>query len=123
MVNREELRVRNEPGNSWKAFDKFKAIRLLGKQPLDVLDDPIGDLLVIFLACHQINRTDKSPFSELCCEVDDNRFATVCARLVRMDFDGYRPAGEHESRLLLIDLVKQNTDRLKRLASKHKRRT
>jgi hypothetical protein len=39
-----------------------------------------------------------------------------------MDIDGYRPAGERESRCLLNGIIRHNTDRLKRLALKHKRR-
>jgi len=35
-----ELWARLEPGEVWAAPDQFKAIRLLGKQPLDAVDDP-----------------------------------------------------------------------------------
>jgi hypothetical protein len=34
-----ELRARLEPGEVWAAPDQFKAIRLLGKHPLDAVDD------------------------------------------------------------------------------------
>src|SRR5262249_1209800 len=56
-----ELREKNLPGKSWTAYDKLKAIRLMGKQPLDVLSDPPGDMLMVFLACHEIDPKNKSP--------------------------------------------------------------
>ncbi len=43
-----ELRARLEPGDVWVAPDQFKATRLLGKNPLDAVDDP--DVALIFLA-------------------------------------------------------------------------
>jgi len=118
----DELRVRNQPGKWWKAFDKFKAIRLLGKQPLDILTDNPGDLLVIFLASHQVHAVNKSPFSELRCEGNDEQYGVVRRRLEAMDIGGFKPSDEHEARRLLDDLIDVVTDRLKRLARRHKRR-
>jgi len=119
----EELRVRNQPGKWWKAFDKFKAIRLLGKQPLDVLTDDPCDLLTIFLASHQVHAVNKGPFSELRCEVDDEQFGVLRRWLEQMDIDGYKPAGEDDGRRLLDKLIAEVTDRLERIASRHKKQT
>jgi len=118
----DELRARNQPGKWWKAFDKFKAIRLVGKQPLDILTDSPGDLLVIFLASHQVHAVNKSPFSELRCEGNDELYGVVRRRLEAMDIDGLKPSDQHEARRLLDDLIDVVTDRLKRLARRHKRR-
>ncbi len=43
-----ELKARLEPGEVWAASDQFKSVRLLGKQPLDAIDDP--EVTQIFLA-------------------------------------------------------------------------
>jgi hypothetical protein len=43
-----ELLARLEPGDVWAATDQFKAVRLLGKQPLDAVDDQ--EVTQIFLA-------------------------------------------------------------------------
>jgi hypothetical protein len=64
-----ELRARLEPGQSWQSPDKLKAIRLLGKQPLDAADD--ANVATIFLACHAIDPQYESAFRELRCETTD----------------------------------------------------
>jgi hypothetical protein len=43
-----ELRARLEPGEVWTAPDQFKAVRLLGRQPVDAVDSP--EVAQIFLA-------------------------------------------------------------------------
>ena len=43
----------------WQSPDKFKAIRLLGKYPLNALDDP--QVTVVFLACHRIDSSGGEP--------------------------------------------------------------
>ena len=58
-----ELRVRLEPGKYWEGQDKFKATRLLGKQPLDVAD--VEDVAGIYLASFAIKPKRKKPFAEL----------------------------------------------------------
>jgi hypothetical protein len=63
-----ELRARLEPGQSWLSPDKLKAIRLLGKQPLDAADD--ADVATIFLACHAIDPQCPSAFLELRSDAD-----------------------------------------------------
>ena len=47
-----ELRARLEPGQVWLPCDQFKAIRLLGKQPLEAVEDP--DVLRIFVASAEL---------------------------------------------------------------------
>jgi hypothetical protein len=115
------LRVLNLPGNFFRPLDKFKAIRLLGKQPLDVLEDTTGDLLVIFLASHALHPACKSPFSELRCEVCDDQYPTVRKRLELMPVMDM-PPGEDAARQTLDDLIARHTRRLEQLARKHKAR-
>jgi hypothetical protein len=58
-----ELKVRLEPGKSWHSPDKLRAIRLMGKQPLDAADN--ADVLSIFLACHAIDPVHPSAYYEI----------------------------------------------------------
>jgi len=118
-----EIRVRNLPPTFLRPLDKFKTVRLLGRQPLEVLEDTTGDLLVIFLASHAIHPVNKSPFSELRCEVCDDQFGTVRRRLERRAAaERHAPTNEDEGRRLLDNLIAQNTWRLEQLALKHRTR-
>ncbi len=63
-----ELQARLEPGQSWQSPDKLKAIRLLGKQPLDAADD--ADVASIFIACHVIDPQYPSAFYEIRSDAD-----------------------------------------------------
>jgi len=124
LLNRwNDLKVRTRKGNFWQSFDKFKAIRLLGKQPLDVLEDTTGELLVIFLASYAIYPVCKSPFSELRCEVADDQYPTVRKRLelLALEIAQQMATGEDAARRVLDDLIARHT-RLKQLAWKHKAR-
>jgi hypothetical protein len=65
----------------WQAIDKFKVIRLLGKQPLDVLDDVPGDLVDIFLATCPLDASFQHAFRELRCEVSEDEYPVILERL------------------------------------------
>jgi hypothetical protein len=58
-----ELRELLRPGQCWHSPDKFKAVRLVGKHPLDVPDEP--KLGQIFLASQVVNPEYPGPFHEL----------------------------------------------------------
>jgi hypothetical protein len=117
-----ELRAQNESGNFWTALEKFKAVRLLGKNPIAVLDESNAEVLSIFLACHEIFPTNNSPFSELQCEVHDMQYPNVRKRLEQTHAHRHRARGEEEGRRMLDALIDNCTERLKRLARKHKKR-
>jgi hypothetical protein len=51
-----------DEGRNWHSTDRLRAIRLLGKQPLDVIADP--QLLTIYLACHAIDPDGPDVFAE-----------------------------------------------------------
>jgi hypothetical protein len=53
-----ELRAILEEGLDWQSADKLKAVRLLGRQPIEAVDD--RNVLMIFVACQAIeSRTGK----------------------------------------------------------------
>ncbi|MGO9469334.1 MAG: hypothetical protein ACLQVF_34870, partial [Isosphaeraceae bacterium] len=117
-----DLRVRNQAPNFWQASDKFKAVRLLGKQPLDLLHDTTGDLMAVFLGSHAVCPQNKSAFSELRCELGDDQFPTVRRQLDAMDTERRQPVGETAGRQVLNDLIVRQSGRLEQLALKHKAR-
>ncbi len=95
---------------------------MLGSQPLDVLHDTTGDLMAVFLGSHAICPRNKSPFSELRCEVGEDQFPAVRRQLDAMDIARRRPVGETAGRQVLNDLIARQTRRLEQLARKHKAR-
>jgi hypothetical protein len=68
-----ELRAILEDGRKWQPPDRFRAVRLLGKQPLDVLDDE--PVLSLYLACHAMDPTGPSPFADQVRELVDEDVA------------------------------------------------
>jgi hypothetical protein len=58
-----ELRARLTEGGRWQSPEKFKAIRLLGRQPLDAAD--VTEVAEIFLAADRLNPQHGNPFFEL----------------------------------------------------------
>ncbi len=119
-----ELRARAQKGNFWQAYDKFKCIRLMGRQPLDVLEDTTGDLLTMFLASDALYPVNKSPFSELRCEVADDQYPTVRRRLevLSVEMERGMPHGDDAAICILEDLIDWYTQPLEQLALKHKAR-
>jgi len=59
----EELRAQLEPGKFWQSQDRLKAIRLLGRQPLDAVED--RRIAEIFVASHALRPVGDSPFDDL----------------------------------------------------------
>jgi hypothetical protein len=99
----------------WRALDMFMCMRLVGKEPLDVLDEPPGELMDIFLACHKIDGSDKGPFDELRCVVSDLDLAMILKRLKRMGYEARKPVSEDHARSILNNLVDRNISRLEAL--------
>ena len=94
----------------------YRVIRLMGKNPLDVLDDAPGELMDIFVCCHEIDPKDPSPFSELRCEVTEKQFPGVLERLERLNPD--ERADAFVARMALDDLVVRYTAQLEAFLQK-----
>ena len=107
----EELRrTSSSPGDSGKAPDRFKAIRLLGCQPADAAVD--RTVAQIFIASHAMHRGGKSTFEGLLSDMHEpqlERFQrSVKARWPEL-FEIDQP---EECRQILIDLVDAHIERL-----------
>ncbi len=112
-----ELRARLETGGYWQSPEKLKAIRLLGKQPLDAADE--SEVTTVFLASHALDPRRKNACSELRCDLDESEFKRYMGRLSGRDLDAMRPADAAAAREALLALVDRATDRLKPLAEVH----
>jgi hypothetical protein len=115
-----ELKTHYHTDGGWRPYDMFKLIRLTGKEPIDIAEDPSGDLLDIFLACHKLDETDESPFCKLKCELDDDQYPDIKQRLRESDLEARGPTSREQARAILDELFERHTRRLARLARKHK---
>jgi hypothetical protein len=115
-----ELRTLLEQRLAWQSPDKLKAIRLLGRQPLDVLDDP--DVAIVFGACHKIDPRSGELLYEIWNELKPSISEIVKQRLARRPLDGFIPASQDEARTALLNVVDRAAHRLETLMDAHRKR-
>ena len=116
-----ELREVLEAGLLWQAPDRFKAVRLLGKQPLDAATD--WRVMKIYFAAGAMNPKAPLEFKDLADEMfleQKKIFAErVSARLVA----GVRPSDPEGGKAALLELIAEEEERLEALLSDHLERT
>ena len=105
-----EIRKPLEAGGEWLPCQKFKSIRLLGKQPLDAIHD--DEVALIFLANHAIAPEFFSAFDELRCEIDEDRLEHQMAQLEREERKAITPADDEGGRAALMAVVDKAIERL-----------
>jgi hypothetical protein len=117
-----ELKERLLPGMTWQPQDKLKAIRLLGKEPLDAPDEPV--VCLILLAAHVLHPQHSGAFFELESEFSefDLERAPYFSRSKDRPYKAVRPGSEAEARQVLTNLVDEATARLERIAAGHEAR-
>jgi hypothetical protein len=115
------LRDLLERGLAWQSPDKLKAIRLLGKQPLDAADDP--EVARIFLAADLLGSQEAQIFAELKGELLGGEAAVYQKRLTeRRVVDDLTPPDEAAARAVLLGIVAKAMARLETLAAAHRAR-
>jgi hypothetical protein len=121
-----ELRARLETGEVWTAPDQFKAIRLLGKQPLDAIDDP--DVTLICLASAKLLPAGKGAdaFATIKNELRDCRlgnfedeYSTYSKELSKRSFANLQPHDAGAAREALRALIDRQTARLKLIEARN----
>jgi hypothetical protein len=121
-----ELRARLESGEVWTGPDLFKGIRLLGKQPLDAIDDP--DVTLICLASANLlpNGDKADPFATIKSELRDCRLAGLeceysaySKELSKRSFATLQPSNAGAAREALRELIDRQTSRLKMILARN----
>ena len=112
-----ELRARLEPGKFWESSDKFKAARLLGRQPLDAIDEP--DVAYMYLGAYAINPNDRHAFMELRGELSDEELARFIEGIKRQIGPTINPGDWDCGRNLLKCIVDEHIRRLQVIALEH----
>jgi hypothetical protein len=110
LLNRwTELRDVLEKGQSWGSPDKLKAVRLLGRHPLDAAPDP--EVATIYLACHVIEPIFPDPFQEQMYELTDTAKQSYRLWLKSRQVETLRPPDGAAARAVLLDLVRREISR------------
>jgi hypothetical protein len=112
-----------ESGDCWRSPNRFRAIRLLGKQPLDAMVD--FSVRTIFLACHVISPVSKSPFDDLIREVKEDwapPHPVILNALDVLTIKPLIPQDPAEERQILESLVDRAMTGLPALLSEHEAR-
>jgi hypothetical protein len=104
MLDRwEELSGLIECQLPWVASDKLKAIRLLGMQPIDAVDDL--DVARIFLACFVLRGSTGEPFLEIIYELYTREEVMFRNQLAARQLTMFMPKDAAEARGVLADIV------------------
>ena len=110
---RKPLENESEYGSGWISCQKFMAIRLLGKQPLDAMHDP--EVAMVFLASHALLPTFGTAFQELQCEIREDRVELHEGELYREEWEAITPADSAAGRAALLAIVDREIERLLKL--------
>ena len=118
-----ELRTILEEDQLWQPIDRFKAIRLLGRQPAQAAE--YSDVTTIYLACWimhpQVKEID--PFTDVYNELLAGEAAQFRQRLADREVEDYIPADKDAAKAKLVEIVSAAVDRLKILSEDHEART
>ena len=91
----------------WLAPDKLKAIRLLGRHPIDAYDYP--DVARIYLASHVLLNEEGQPFQEILNELTPEERPRYEHYLQMREYDRLAPKDAAAARLMLLEIVDRAT--------------
>ncbi len=115
-----ELRSLLEQEQPWQSPDKLRAIRLLGRLPLDALDD--SQVANVFVACHTIDSSGGELFHEIWNELRPEELTIARPRLAGRALEWLRPRDQAEARAALLQIVERAVGRLETKADAHRQR-
>jgi hypothetical protein len=94
----------------WRAPDKFKLVRLLGCDPLSLVDDEV--VAQVFLACHVLNGDEGCPFQDIADALSGEERIFFERYFVDRIWDSVRPEDATAARNTLLLIVKRAIERL-----------
>jgi hypothetical protein len=115
-----ELRNLLEDGLKWQAPDRLKAIRMLGRQPMDLLADE--RVLMIYLACDAMDATGPTSLDDMQTETADIELARIKERVQGRGADRKKPASPEAGKAALLGLIAGAVRRLETMLSVHRQR-
>ncbi len=109
-----------DAGTAWDTDQMTRALRLLGKRPLDAADD--RQVLAIVVACFALDRARPDPFAALWVGLSAREVEYYRQRLLGRRLRDAMPASPDEARQVLLDIVDEAMDRLEELEATLRRR-
>jgi hypothetical protein len=97
------LRDLLERGLPWLAPDKLKAVRLLGRHPIDAID--CLDVARVYLASHVLLNQEGDPFQEIMNELAPDEALVYANFLRQRRYEALAPKDAAATRQMLLDFV------------------
>ena len=116
-----ELREILEAGLLWQAPDRLKAVRLLGKQPLDAATD--WRVMKLYFSAGAMTPAAKQDFKDLADEMFTEQKKIFVERVQGRLVPGVRPNDPESGKAALLELIAEEEERLEALLAEHLERT
>ncbi len=104
------LRSQLETTGFWQSHDRLKAVRLLGRQPVEANED--RRVATIFVASHALDPAAKTVFYDLKSDMEDEQRGRYGKAVRERWPDLFGPREKEEWRGMLVALADQNIERL-----------
>ena len=104
----------------WQVPDRLRAIRLLGRQPMDLLTDE--RVLMIYLACDAMDPTAPTSLHDMMTETDDEDLERIKEGVRGRGAGRKKPDSPEAGRAALLSLVEHVANRLEVKLSVHRER-
>jgi hypothetical protein len=115
-----ELRAILDQGKPWLSSDKLKAVRLLGKQPFDAIDD--RDVALVFLASFVLKGDKGRWYWEILMEMNDQDTRRFRQHAADRQLNSLKPEDAAQARERLVGIIERATERLRLKAEAHRQR-
>ncbi len=112
------LRGRLEGGLDWQGQDRLKCVRMLGKQPLDALEDQ--QIWLVFAGSFALHPKGKDPFQDLKSEMGTVEFTSFLDRVLSRWPLLLDASDTPKARQTMFDLVDRNLERLEAKVEVHR---
>ena len=110
------LRALAETG-FWLSPDRFRAVRMLGRQPVDALEH--REVAMIFVASRGIVRLGKNEFDDLRGDMNEDALDQFMLRVKARFSDLFHDSTVAEYRQMLVDLADEHIKRLNSKCARH----
>lgn len=101
-------------GLPWLAHDKLKAVRLLGRDPIDAIDSP--EVAQVYLASHALLNEGRPPFQAILNQLRSEEVPAFESFCVRRGLSAHAPRDAAAARAILLDLIDRATTTLENRA-------
>jgi hypothetical protein len=100
--------------------DKLRAVRLLGKQPLDAIDEE--DVAMVYLATFALKPNKGTWDWEISTELSESDLRRFRINAAKRELDSLKPRDAAEARQALLAIIERETEQLALLAEENRQR-